>query len=300
MAYTKGILIIGGSGFIGTHLALKLRENFRVYATYSTRKMSIPGVTFFPARAENGNWIRTLVYALKPDVIIYAAGSNRVESAELATASEIEVKLSEQVHTGGPVHVIDAIGSVGSKLIYLSNCYVFEGSKGNYREPDTLIPALALGKNKVGGENFIRSKCSNYVIIRSSPLLGRGPGLNLTFFEEWRRKFENGETVNLSSNELHSFTHVKTIVQAVERLVDGGIKNKTLHVGGLTRASWYDLGCMVAKKFGFSPGLVVATSDRFESDYSLNSTQVATLLKIKPLFLEESLDLFHQQLVSGA
>ena len=47
MAGTKAILIIGGSGFVGTHLALKLREGYKVFATYHTKRFAIPGVTFY-------------------------------------------------------------------------------------------------------------------------------------------------------------------------------------------------------------------------------------------------------------
>jgi len=285
VAYTKAVLIIGGSGFVGTHLALKLRENYRVYATYSTRPMTIPGVTFIPARAENSQWIRTLIYSFRPEYVIYAAGSPSLEFARK------EPKIAEAVHTGGPVVVADAIGSVGSKFIFLSSCYTFDGSKGNYREAETLIPESALGKVKVGGENFVRSKSSNHVIIRSVPLIGRGNGHRPTFLDEWRIKLDRGEPLMLLSNELHSFTTVKALTDMIVRILESGARNTVFHFGGLDKLSWFSLGRLFAERFGYSPELIQSTVDGPEVDYSLNSTRAVQQLKIKPLLLKESFDL---------
>jgi dTDP-4-dehydrorhamnose reductase len=225
------------------------------------------------------------MYTLRPEFVIYAAGSpDRLEA-------EKEPKVAEAVHTGGPVIVADAIGSVGSKFIFLSSCYTFDGSKGNYRELDTLIPDTSIGKVKVGGENFIRSKSSNYVIVRSVPLLGIGNGNRPTFLDQWRLKLDQGEPIVLPTNELHSFVTVKALVELIERIMDSGVRNSVYHFGGLDKLSWYDLGRLFAERFGYSPELIQSSVEGPELDYSLNCTKAAKELKIQPLFLKESFDL---------
>jgi nucleoside-diphosphate-sugar epimerase len=63
---TKAVLIIGGSGFIGTHLALKLRETYKVFLTYNTHPVLIPGTTPIPFNVEGRDWAKRLAYTTQP------------------------------------------------------------------------------------------------------------------------------------------------------------------------------------------------------------------------------------------
>lgn len=298
---TKSVLIIGGSGFIGTHLALRLREEYKVFATYCSRPVQIPGVSFFPLNVANRNWVKRVVYTANPDVVIYAAGSNSLEWAE-ADARE-----AEKIHTGGPATVSNVADILQPKFIYLSNCYAFDGHRGNYHESDIVLPGTALGKAKVGGENFIRGKSLNFLVVRSSPVFGRGNGRRFSFLDRLRMKLDRGERVEVPCTELHSFGLATGLADFVARLVDSGPKNKFLHYGGLTKATYYDFAKLFAQRFGYNAELLVPRRPQAKQaheapllDYSLNSSQMAQGLKIKPLLLEESLDLFNQHLVPRA
>ena len=77
------------------------------------------------------------------------------------------------------------------------------------------------------------------------------------------------------------------------------VRNKIFHYGGLTKVNHYEFGRAFAEKFGYDPELIRARqlpkANKFMVDevfdYSLNSTQLSELLKIKPLLLEQSFDL---------
>ena len=161
---TRSVLIIGGSGFVGSHLALSMRDQFKVFLTYHSRPIKIPGVTSLPLAADNRNWAKRVAYTAKPDAVIFAAGNNNV------LAAERDPRTTEHVHVGGPATVADVADILQPKFIYISNCYVFDGSRGNYHETDTVLPDMALGKSKLGGENFFcRQRCP---IRRSQHLVG--------------------------------------------------------------------------------------------------------------------------------
>ena len=297
------MLIIGGSGFIGTHLALKLRDSYKVYATYRKHRIAIPGATLLPFNVDNRNWVKHVVYAARPDVIIFAAGSNDAEWAEA------NARFAEHIHTGGAAMVSNVADILQPKFIYLSNCYTFDGMRGNYHETDTVLPFTALGKAKLGGENFIRGKSLNYVILRSSPVFGRGNGLSLSFIDSLRMKLDRHERIEISDRELHSFTPVDGLIDLITRVMESGIKNKILHYGGLTKVTHLEFARQFAKKFGYDPSLIVPRQEQQKKgrksnidqtyDFSLNSTQVTEILKVKPLLLEEGLDLVEKKLVSG-
>ncbi len=300
VAYTKSVLIVGGSGFIGTHLALKLRETFKVFATYNTRPIGIPGVSYFPMNISNQNWVKRIVYTAQPDVIIYAAGSNNFEVAEA------EPRQAERIHTGGPASISNASELFQSKFIYLSNCYLFDGHKGNYKETDTVLPFTAIGKAKLGGENYIRGRSLNYIIVRSSPVFGRGNGKKLSFLDHLRMKLDRRERIEFSGHQIHSYTDIYSLVDLLAKLVDSGPKNKTFHFGGLTKLTDFEFAQTFAKRFNYPLELILKSQARdgkkstemTSHDFSLNSTSVAEALRIKPLVLEESFNLFEKHLMA--
>lgn len=295
MNRTKAVLIIGGSGFIGTHLATRLRDGYKVFATYDRHQVAIPGVTFLPFDVENRAWVKRVVSITQPDVVIYAAGQNDVGWADANPRD------AEHVHTGGAATVSNVADIMQPKFIYLSNCYAFDGGRGNYHETDVALPTSVLGKVKLSGENFIRGKSLNYVIIRSSPLYGRGNGRNLSFMDRLRMSLDRGEKIELNANELHSFAPVDGLTTLVAKLVDTGLRNKFVHYGGLTKVTQLEFAKLFAKRFGYDPNLVTAARPKHGSgellDYSLNSTQMAEVLKIQPLLLEQGFDLLEKDLV---
>lgn len=139
------------------------------------------------------------------------------------------------------------------------------------------------------------------MIIRSSPLIGRGNGLHTSFFDRIRLALDRGERFELPSHELHSFAPVSGLSDIITRLVEGGVRNRVLHYGGLTKLSQYEWAVCFAKRFGYNSELIVpARASTPKRDFSLNSSQAIDLLKIKPLLLEESFDLIDQELIARA
>jgi dTDP-4-dehydrorhamnose reductase len=303
MNTTKAVLIIGGSGFIGTHLCLRLREHYKVFATYHTRRIEIPGVTMIPMNVSNRNWVKRVLFTTRPEVILYVAGSGDIRRAE-ADPHEAEL-----VNTTGASTVSNTADLIQSRFIYLSNPFVFDGSKGNYHETDVVLPSTALGKCKVGMENFLKGKSLNQVIVRSSPVYGRGNGRKLTFMDSLRIRLDNKQRIELPTTEYHSFVPITGLIDFLVRIVESGIRHKILHYGGLTKVTPYDFGTAFAKRFGYDPQYVLPlarqTQERSHivetagNDFSLNSSFVAQNLKVQPLLLEEGFDLFEKSLNFG-
>ncbi len=301
MAHTKSILIVGGSGFVGTHLSLRLRQGYhKVFATYRTHPIKIPGVTFLPCDLANNNWVKRIVYMTQPDVLIYAGGNNKVEW------SENNERRAELYHSSGPATLTNFAEFVQPKVIFISNPYVFDGTKGNYHENDTVLPVTALGRMKLGGENGVKNKSYNYIILRCSNLFGRGNGLNLSSLDQLRISLDQNQRVEADANTLHSFAPVSGLCEIVPKLIDSGIRNRILHYGGLTKVSFKTFAIEFAKRFKYDPSLIIPKTymnakghieEGEKNDLSLNSTQLVETLKIKPLLLQEGFDLIDQQLI---
>ena len=297
----KTVIIIGGSGFVGTHLALRLRDQYKVFATYHSRPYSLAGVSYIPLILESKNWMKRLMYTTRPDIIIYALGSNNIQHCEKYP------KISENLHAMGPASLTSIHEISSPRFIFLSNSYVFDGVKGNYTEAEPTLPQTHLGKIKVSGENMVRSKFTHSLIIRSSPLYGRGTPWNNSFFDHLRRALARGEKFEASSQEMHSFAPVSGLCDLIERAMEYEIKGKVLHYGGLTKLTTFQFAQEFAKRFQFDPNLILSkktltrrpgTQEDTICDFSLNSSQVIQMLKIKPFLLEEGFDLIEKDLIS--
>ncbi len=301
MANTKTVLIIGGSGFLGSRLALKLRDSYKIFATYHTHPLKIPGVTFLPFNVDSRDWVKRVVSVAQPDILIYAAGHHSREWAEANPRD------AERLHANGTATLINTAEIIQPRVIYFSSSYIFDGFRGNYHETDTALPGSTLGKVSLSGENVVRAKAFNYIILRSSPIFGRSCGKNFSFFDRLRMGLERKTRMEISSNEFHSFAPIESLCELTYRLIESGLRNRILHYGGLTKITYFEFAKNFAKRFNYDPSLILPKgsslkkktgSENFTFDFSLNSTQVIESLKIKPLLLEESFDLIEKQLVS--
>src|SRR4051812_29546838 len=131
----KSVLIIGGSGVVGTHLAIRLREQFKVFATYNRHRIRIPGVTCLPLALHNRTWLKQLTVMARPDAIVHLAGTPHARDHGFAhslslteyAGDDAEAQALEQIHAESAVNVLSASEVLQPRYIYLSSAFVFDG-----------------------------------------------------------------------------------------------------------------------------------------------------------------------------
>jgi dTDP-4-dehydrorhamnose reductase len=294
---TKAVLIIGGSGFVGSHLAYALRDAYKVYATYFKRQVTIPGVTMLPFHISDRNWGKRLAYNIQPELVIYCAGTNDVDLVEDDQAG------MDNIHNRGVAGVLGFTDLFQPKFVLISNNYVFDGLRGNYKETDTLMSVSSLGKFKLSAENYLRGHSLNYVILRSAPLYGRGNGQAISFLDKLRRNLALGQQTLCKTDEVHNFAPVEGLVEAVVTSMETGVRNRVLHYGGLTKMTHCEFAKAFARRFGYDPNLIVGDSPGKANkegrllDFSINSTQSIETLKLNAFLLEHGFDLLEKKLV---
>ena len=289
MSKGNRILIIGGNGFVGSNIARTLAESHSVTGTYRHEPLSIPNVEFvhFNGLHEKDK-CTALTQRFDPEVVIYAAGSNDHLLAER------EVSISQLTHLTGPTHTLIGADYVKAKYIYISSDWVFGGADGNHGEGDTAIPSNSLGKLTLGSENYIRARSLNHVIIRCAPLLGRGTIDHPSWLDQIREAELTRKPRYQSKVLLHNPVHVRELSTLIDRVLKQDIRNKTLHLGGLTKISRHDLAKLFIDSFDLQMKEIPEApkgTDLLTEDFSLNFTQTLRLLKTEPLFLKQSLDL---------
>lgn len=289
MADRKRILIIGGNGFIGINLAKDLSKHHDVTCTHGPNVTRLPGVNYVPYHGlTDKDQGRKLIQTTEPDHVIYAVGSNDIYTAEM------DVRLAQHHHSAGATQMQASSEFAKARFIYLSSDVVFSGHGGNFNSHDITLPSTTLGKSKLTAENHVRSRSLNYLIIRSSPLLGRGTLEHPSWVDRLRENELFKKRMNLLDRLVRNPVHVSVLSELLLVCIREDVKNQTLHLGGLTKISEHALALKILQKLKLQTEFLAtpdATNGNSEThDYSLNFTQTLQLTRIPALTLNESLD----------
>jgi dTDP-4-dehydrorhamnose reductase len=297
-ARALGIVIIGGSGFLGTHLARSLRPKARVVATYLKNRVPLEGVLSLPLDVRDIGGIRKILYSQRPDVVVYLGGP------EDATWADTNAKLADKVYSSGTGDVLHAAEIVSAKFLYVSSSSVFDGTKGNYLESDHISPMTLLGKLKASGEALVRGRSNRASVLRLSPLVGSSHPWRPSLLDRVRIALETGTRIELRDDEYHSWTPVASAVAAIEAMIDRAPPGSLYHFGGLTRLTQLEMGRLFARKLGYSEAqiaesisakkkhfhkgmIVLPEGEKF--DYSLNCTAAIRGLEIGAFPFEDAI-----------
>jgi len=290
MQMSRSVLIVGGSGFVGSHLALHFRENYKVFTTHYHHHEPMRGVTSIPMALHKADWIKEVVLATRPRFIIYAARPRKNES---------DPKEMDLIYSSAPLTLVQASAILGSKFIYLSNAFVFNGDEGDYKETDAALPALPEGRSRASGENAVRARATQHAIIRSSPVYGLGPVRNPSMCDLWIKKLIQGETLELDDQQVHTFAPVEGLADAVEKACSSNVENRVFHYAGREPLTEFALGKRLAERLGLPTQKIHPRASSSKKNYSLNCSESAFCLQTEPLLLEQGLDLLEKQLLAS-
>lgn len=141
------VILLGGSGLLGTHLRLINTE------------MICPSSTV--ADINDTYNIAEYIAKINPDIVINAAAiiDNRV----------IEKTPQKAIKTNilGAANVAMACIENNIRYVYISTDYIYRGDNGNYKETDPIYPFNFYAWTKLGGECSARG-VANHLIIRTS------------------------------------------------------------------------------------------------------------------------------------
>ena len=260
----KKILVIGVTGLVGSRtvrLAEKLGHT--AYGTYNARPISAPGA--FKLDITDRPATLAFVQKIHPDVIIDTAALHNVDHCETHHEE------ADRVNVEATRTLADAAVANGSRFIFLSTDFVFDGNSAPYAETDPPNPLHYYAKTKVDAEKIV-SELPSYAIARPSVIYGWNPveatgvpsssGKTVNFAMYCIDKFGKNESVKVVNDQYSSPTLADNLAEALLKLVqyDG---DGIFHTAGRSCLTRYDFAIRIANTFGYSTDLIqpVATSD---------------------------------------
>lgn len=195
--YKNRIVITGGTG----RFALELKK---IKSRYNL---------FFPKKRElNILKTKSILNHLKlkkPKYLMHLAGLSRPMHMH-----EKFIKKSIDLNIIGTANITKICSDLSIKLIYFSTSYVYPGTKGNYKESDSLLPKNNYSWSKLGGESAVHMY-RNSLILRVS--MTEKPFVHKKAFTDF----------------ITNFIHHENIAKYLFKLIN---KKGIINVGGKTQS----------------------------------------------------------------
>jgi dTDP-4-dehydrorhamnose reductase len=214
------VLVTGAKGMLGLDVTDVFRETYEVYG----RDIDDFDIT-------RDKETMDAIKRIRPNIVIHAAAYTDVDG------SETHFELAQSVNGGGTKNVASACGELGSKMVYISTDYVFDGTKsGAYSEEDATCPINAYGRSKLEGERWVRTLVDQCIIVRTAWLFGRG-GNN--FVKTILKLATEKGALSVVNDQVGSPTYAVDLGRAIYVLVEKGCKG-IYHITNGETCSWYE------------------------------------------------------------
>ena len=247
----KTLFIVGISSFIGSNLAQRLKNKYRIIGTYFNTPVNIPGILTLRCDVHNKDLIQKLVLLFKPDVCVYAVGLT-----DLNACQEFP-KVADALNTAGVFNVAMASERYHAKFVYFSSCYIFSGENILFKENETPTPSSVYGNTMAAAEFFIQRSCLNYIIFRSCPVMGRSYNPNdLKWVEVIERQEYLGQKISCDTNTSTGFIDIDSLINYFDMAIQKNVTNKLLQISSKDLMNRYEFTRKYLEIFGGNTGLL--------------------------------------------
>ena len=119
----------------------------------------------------DANAVDRVICEMKPDVVVHCAAWTAVDLAE----DEDKKDKVHAINADGTANIAKACKKTGSKMVYISTDYVFDGQGTTPWTPDCkdYKPLNVYGQSKLDGELAVSSTLDNYFIVRIAWVFGK-------------------------------------------------------------------------------------------------------------------------------
>ncbi len=288
-------LVTGSAGLVGRQVVKDLSETHEVFSCYNKSKPEHENVVKMDLL--NHEMISNIMSEKKPDIVIHLAAMTAVDLCE--TDQDSAFKINSQATE----ILAKECSKINSFIVYVSTDYVFDGNVGMYNENNVTNPLGFYAKSKLIGEKSIQKFSSDWCIARTSSIFGLHP--TKKSFPTWViENLQKQKQIDVLSDQFTSPTYVpnlsKMLIEISERHLDG-----MFHVAGATKISRYEMARMVSDKLNLDEKLLrdVSMNElKLEAprpkDSSLNISKADTVLNEKPQKINQSLDLFIDEIMA--
>ena len=236
------ITIFGATGMLGHALLRRWASD------------EVTGVGSAQADVRDPEQVQKVIREGKPDWVVLAAAYTDVDGCELNPA------LAANVNTYGAVNVARAAAEAGSRLLFISTDYVFDGrGKSPYETGHLRNPINVYGKSKADAEERLVEILPDCCIVRTSWLFGpHGKCFPDTILKAAVARREL-EVVN---DQRGSPTYTVDLADAIIRLCRAGARG-IVHCTNAGDCTWFEFAREIIRQAGLNTVVRPTTSEKY-------------------------------------
>lgn len=237
------LLIIGATGQVGGALMRRAPKEWAAVGTYSSK----PKAALLHLDVSDREEVFKVFDEVRPDIAVLSAAFTNVD------VCETDRDKADAINVKGPLNVCDACIKHGSKMVYLSTDYVFDGENGPYREEDKPNPLGYYAWTKLEGER-ITALAPKHLIIRTTGVYSADPD-SLNFVMQVIKRLGGGEAMRAPNDQYGTPAFSDSLAEGLVSLLSLE-KTGIYNVAGPDLMDRYSFAVLIADVFGFDKKLI--------------------------------------------
>jgi len=288
-------LVTGSAGLVGQQVVKDLSKSNQVFSCYNESKSEY-GI---PMKMDllNHEVISSVLLETEPDVVIHLGAMTGVDLCEK------EESMAFDINTKATQTIARQCSISNTFLVYVSTDYVFDGNLGMYKEDDVANPLGFYGKSKLEGEKVVQNFSTNWCIARTSTPFGLHP--TKKSFPMWViENLQKQKQIDVLIDQFTSPTYIpnlsRMLIEISEKRITG-----IIHTAGASKISRYQMASMISDKLNLDGTLLKQISmnkmkwvAQRPKDSSLDISRASSILNEKPQKIDQSLNLFIDEMKS--
>ncbi len=223
--------------------------------------------------------VERAVRAARPEAVVHCAARAGVDQAE------VEPEQTFRVNRDGARFVAEAAAEAGSRMVYMSTDYVFDGTERIPYTPDRRRgPLCVYARSKAEGEDAVRAVAPGSLVVRVSWLFGKGGG----FVQHVLRQARAGRPLRVVRDQWSRPTWTANVVELVVELLKRSAPGGIWHVADGGEATRLDQAREVLRVAGLSAEIIELERETFWPDvprpaYSVLDTSATEAFLGRPM-----------------
>jgi dTDP-4-dehydrorhamnose reductase len=236
------VTLFGASGLLGQDLVQELKaEQLTVLSSKD-------------ADLRDHSRVRDVIRDSRPDWILLSAAYTDVDGCELNR------DLAFAVNCDGAINVAEAARETGSRLMFLSTDYVFDGSKRSpYQTSDARKPTSVYGESKARAEERLLEILPEVCIVRTSWLFGHG---GRCFPATILKLASTRPEISVVNDQRGSPTFARDLASALVQLCRASARG-IAHVTNAGNCTWYEFATEIVRASGLPTTVKPVTTAEF-------------------------------------
>ncbi|MET9694708.1 sugar nucleotide-binding protein [Streptomyces sp. NPDC006514] len=225
------VLIVGGSGFLGTELVRQaITTGHTTVATYATKPGPASPTAWRHLDLRDAGSLDAIMAEVRPQLVLNASSG----SADWATTAE------------GPIRLAMVAATYGTRMVHVSSDAVFSGARVHYDESSLPDPVTPYGAAKAAAETGVLAVHPKAAVARTSLIISHGRSVHEKVVHELADGTRDGV---LFTDDIRCPVHVTDLAAALLELAATDTTG-VHHLAGPDAVSRHELGVLIAERDG--------------------------------------------------